>query len=109
MRKYQREVARNRLKALGVGNVNRKMAGKVRMSHGQVRKMFRTKLGRKRLGMIAKAGIANWRRVLWGDLATSAYMAQCHPEELKRKRRRRMIRGIGKPSDISGTIAVKGE
>jgi len=111
MRKYQREVARNRLKALGVGNVNKKMNGKVRLSHGQVRKMYRTKLGRKRMKLLAQAGIANWRRVLWGDLATSAYMAQCHPEELKRKRKRRMIRGLGKPEDINinGTIAVKGE
>ncbi len=107
MRKYQREVARNRLKAMGVGNVNKKMAGKARLSHGKVRKMMNTKLGRKQLNMLSKAGIQLWRRVLWGDLAKYGYMAQCHPEELKRKKRR-TIRKIGNPADIKGTIAAKG-
>ena len=110
MRKYQRQIAKARLKAMGVGNVNKKMNGKVRLSHGQVRKMYRTKLGRKRMKLLAHAGISNWRRVLWGDLATEAFMAQCHPEELKRKRKKgRIIRHIEKPdlnTDIKGTIRV---
>ena len=93
LRKYEREIARSRLKALGVGNVNKKMNGKVRMSHGKVRKMMKYKLGRKQLNSLIKAGVANWRRVTWGDLAHDGYLAQCHPEELKRKlNRRKMIR-----------------
>lgn len=96
MRKYYRGIAKARLKAMGVGNVNKKMRGRVRMTHGQVRKMLRTKLGRKKIAALAKAGVANWRRVLWGDLATEGYMMQCHPEELKRKKRR----GLVKPGSI---------
>ena len=94
MRKYQRSVAKARLKALGVGNVNRKMAGRVRLGHGKARKMQRTMCNRVRLSEIKKAGIQNWRRVLWGELSTEAYMRQCHPEELKRKARRRIRRVI---------------
>ena len=95
MRKYERSVAKARLKAMGVGNVNRKMNGKIRMSHGQVRKLYRTKLGRKKIKLLARVGIANWRRVLYGDLSKEAYMIQCHPEELKRKiRKGRIIRKV---------------
>ena len=105
MRKYQREIARNRLKALGVGNVNKKMRGKVRMSHGKARRMQQTMCNRVRLETLKKVGIQLWRRVLWGDLATEAYMAQCHPKELKRKRRRGFR--YPTPADIKGTIRTK--
>lgn len=110
MRKYCREIARNRLKAMDVGNVNKKMAGKARLSHGKVRKMLKTKKDRKQLIAFRKAGVQLWRRVLWGDMANYGYMAQCHPEELKRKQRRGLFkRPIVKPSDIKGTIKARGE
>ena len=94
MRKYQRQIAKSRLKALGVGNVNKKMRGKVRMSHGKARRMQRTMCNRVRLETLKKAGIQNWRRVLWGDLAKDAYLAQCRPELLKKRKNRRVVRTV---------------
>ena len=85
--------------------MNKKMRGKVRMSHGKARRMQRTMCNRVRLETLKKVGVQLWRRVLWGDLATEAYMAQCHPEELKRKRRRGFR--YATPADIKGTIRTK--
>ena len=47
MRKYYRQIAKARMKAAGVGNVNRKMGG-------------------------VTYGVKNWRRIVFGDLAKDA-------------------------------------
>lgn len=51
MRKYLRQIARNRMKALGVGNVNRQMSR-------------------------VQDGIKNWLRALTGETGEAARQAQ---------------------------------
>lgn len=51
MRKYLRQIAKNRLAAVGLENVNRKMS-------------------------IQKDGVANWRRALYGESGEKARAAQ---------------------------------
>ena len=61
MRKYKRQIARERLTIIGVGNVNKKMGKK-------------------------NNGVPMWRAVLTGDLGKQAEKAQCpNPKKQKKK------------------------
>lgn len=51
IRSIERQIARARMKAMGVGDVNKKLGG-------------------------TKDGVQNWRRVLTGDMATQGLAAQ---------------------------------
>ena len=65
MRKYQRQVAKARLKAAGVGNVGKKMRlGGMGKSHGAIRRLMRTAKGRRWLAAMRAAMVPNWRRAL---------------------------------------------
>ena len=62
MRKYYRQIAKARMKAAGVGNVNRKMSG-------------------------VTDGVKNWRRIVFGDLAKDAEGWQTRKKGRQPKRR----------------------
>ena len=64
MRKYQREIARNRIRVTGAGNVNRKM------------------------GAMNKEGVPLWRRIIFGDLAKDAEAFQLRGNKNSRNIRR---------------------
>lgn len=65
MRKYQRQVAKARLKAAGVGNVGKKMRlGGMDKSHGSIRRLMRTAKGRRLLAALRAKMVPNWRRAL---------------------------------------------
>ena len=86
MRKYARQIAKDRLQAMGVGNVNRKMRGKFHLSKGQLRKMMGNTHGRKYMKQLRQEGVANWRRVVYGDLAKEAWMAQMRLGQVRGRR-----------------------
>ena len=73
MRSVERQVAKGRLAALGVGNVNKKM-GVQRKANG---KPVEEKL---------------WKRVTWGDLAKQGFAAQMG----QKVRRNRKLRRVSK-------------
>ncbi len=64
MRKYLRQMAKARLKAMGVGNVNRKMKNR-------------------------KDGVPLWQAVLYGDSGKDAERAQMNYGKLLKAQRRR--------------------
>ena len=76
MRKYLRQIAKARLHAMGVGNVNRKMS------------------------LTGPDGVKNWRKALYGKTGEAAHRAQMnlgklidarkHPE----KRPRRVLKKV---------------
>lgn len=76
MRKYQRQIAKARMAALGIDRINRKMGGKIRYSNGSIRRMMRTHRGRRLMGEIREDDQPNWRRILTGDIAEAAERAQ---------------------------------
>ena len=76
IRSAQRQVAKARMAALGIDQINRKMGPKIRYTRGTIRKMMRTRLGRQDKEKYAELESANWRRVLMGDLAEAAEKAQ---------------------------------
>ena len=63
-RSIKRQIAKGRMKAMGVGNVNKKLGG-------------------------VKAGVPNWKRVLYGDMSSQGLAAQlCQGIRSKRKLRK---------------------
>ena len=86
MRKYARQIAKERLQAMGIGNVNEKLGSKVHLSKGQLRKMMRTGQGRKYMKKLRNEGVPNWRRVMYGDLSKEAWMTQMRLGQVRGRR-----------------------
>ena len=74
MRKYCREIARDRLRCMGADHVNSKMGFGI--SRAKLAEAFRL-LGRENRKKLRESlRSAMWRRVLWGDLAADGKRAQ---------------------------------
>ena len=72
MRKYKRAIAKARLAAMGVGNVNRKMSVKM-------------------------DGVPGWRRALYGESGKAAHRAQMNLGKLLKAKKhppRRVLRKV---------------
>lgn len=67
MRKYLREIAKARLKAMGIEHVNKRFG--MGMKNSQARKLQRTYAGRKRLDFIRSTKEPVWRAVIFGSMA----------------------------------------
>ena len=106
MRKYQRDIARARMSAMGVKS---NMLGSGIMPHGgPLRKKMKTEHGRRYLAWLMRKKEARWRRVIAGDLAKEALRAQLLEgqrikkrkmvQESMKKRKIRKIRPIDAPA-----------
>lgn len=73
-RSSMRSIAKARLQAMGVPNVNEVMG--LGLSNSKNRRMQRTSQGRKQLANIQKKHIPVWRRVTTGSLAREGFKAQ---------------------------------
>ena len=72
MRKYYRAIARNRMQACGM---KFKDVG-INFIHSRIRKLTKTRNGRKKLREESEANIPLWKRMLWGKDAKAAFYAQ---------------------------------
>ena len=103
MRKYQRAVAKARLKCMGVKS-NRLGSGI--MPHGNaLRKKMKYAHGRKYLAYLRKQKEAVWRRVMFGDLEKEGLKAQIlEGQRIKRRQmtkqmmKKRKLRQISAPA-----------
>ena len=87
MRKYQRAIAKDRMRCLGVRS---NLLGSGIMPHGgPLRKKMRTEHGRRYLAWLMQKKEARWRRVTTGDLAKEALRAQLL--EGQRIKKRKMV------------------
>lgn len=86
LRKYERQIAKERMKALGIGNVNRNMGGKAYFGKGKLRKLMGCRHGRKLMNKLRQDGMARWRRVMYGDLARDAWLAQMRQGQVRARR-----------------------
>jgi len=102
MRKYQRSVAKARLKAMGV-KTNR-LGSNIMPQGNALRKKMRNPRGRRYLEFLREQKPALWRRVMAGDLAKDGLRAQLIEGQRIKKRkmvkktmRTRKLRRIAKP------------
>ena len=103
MRKYQRSVAKARLKAMGV-KTNR-LGSKIMPQGNALRKKMRNQRGRRYLEFLREQKPALWRRVMAGDLAKDGLRAQLIEGQRIKKRKmvekamkKRKIRQISAPA-----------
>lgn len=79
MRKYLRNIAKDRMADMHIGEVNKKMgvSDKV-MTRRQMMRMERTYNGRRKVRLILRKmyNWPMWRRVLFGNMAKAGYQAQ---------------------------------
>lgn len=66
LRKYKREIARNRMAEIGIDEVNKRMGYSMKPSLN--RKWQRTYKGKKKFALLHQ-NLPVWRRILYGDLA----------------------------------------
>ena len=75
MRKYQRAIAKDRLRAMGCERINKHMG--LQLNRAKLREAFRC-LGKEKRRQL-REGLRTkplWKRVLWGDLKKDAWYAQ---------------------------------
>jgi len=72
MRKYYRAIARDRMQAEGI---RFKDVGISSIPSG-IKKLMKTRSGRKKLRKESESAFPLWRRVLWGKEAKQAFSAQ---------------------------------
>ena len=102
MRKYQRQIAKARLKAMGVKPS--RLSSNTMPPRGTLRKLMQYRHGRAYLEMIRNLKAPVWQRVLWGDLSKAAFRDQMiEGQKIKRrklgqqamaKRRIRKVEGV---------------
>lgn len=75
MRKYCRAIAKDRLRALGAGQINKHMG--LHISRAKLREAFRC-LGKEKRKQLREDLRTKpvWKRVLWGDVKKDAWFAQ---------------------------------
>ena len=75
MRKYQRAIAKDRLRAMGAGRINKHMG--LQLNRAKLRDAFRC-LGKEKRRQLREELRTKplWKRVLWGDLKKDALYAQ---------------------------------
>ena len=98
LRKYEREIARNRMMEMGIGKVNKRMGYSMKPSLN--RKWQRTYKGKKKFVFLHK-NLPMWKRILYGDLAEEYW------KRIK-NRRVQMVRRKGGAYDCRG-YSVSGE
>ena len=102
MRKYQRAIAKARLKAMGVKPS--RLSSNTMPPRGTLRKLMQYRKGRAYLDMIRNLKDPVWKRVLCGDLSKAAFRDQMiEGQKIKRrklgkqamaKRRIRKVEGV---------------
>ena len=102
MRKYQRQIAKARLKAMGVKPS--RLSSNTMPPRGTLRKLMQYRHGRAYLEMIRNLKAPVWQRVLLGDLSKAAFRDQMiEGQKIKRrklgqqamaKRRIRKVEGV---------------
>ena len=85
IRKYQRQIAKARLKAMGVKPS--RLSSNTMPPRGTLRKLMQYRHGRAYLEMIRNLKAPVWQRVLWGDLSKVAFRDQMIEGQKIKKRK----------------------